>query len=141
MVSSFPLDYMHLVCLGVMKKLISFWVTGKPKFKLSHGQISHMSNLLIAQSSEVPLEFNRKPRNISEYKRWKATEFRQFLLYTGPIVLKSILPKDKYIHFLSLHISITILSCKTHLEKIDYAEKLLKYFVERFLYLFITCCI
>lgn len=29
MVTQFPLDYMHLVCLGVMKKLITFWIRGK----------------------------------------------------------------------------------------------------------------
>jgi len=31
MVSHFPLDYMHLVCLGVMKKLIKLWIRGKKK--------------------------------------------------------------------------------------------------------------
>lgn len=29
MVSQLPLDYMHLVCLGVVKRLLQFWVKGK----------------------------------------------------------------------------------------------------------------
>lgn len=28
MVQSFPLDFMHLVCLGVMRKLLNIWVYG-----------------------------------------------------------------------------------------------------------------
>lgn len=28
MVLQFPLDYMHLICLGVMKKVLTFWIRG-----------------------------------------------------------------------------------------------------------------
>lgn len=75
MVKSFPLDYMHLVCLGVVKKLIFLWVNGKTRSKLSFRQISHLSELLVRQTINAPFEFNRKPRHLNEYKRWKATEF------------------------------------------------------------------
>lgn len=33
--SSVPIDYMHLILLGVMKKLIGLWTTGPLKVRLS----------------------------------------------------------------------------------------------------------
>lgn len=80
----------------------------------------------------MPLEFNRKPRSLNELKRWKATEFRQFLLYTGILVLKRNVTHDRYINFLTFHVALTILSCSKYFHLIDYASELLKYFVESF---------
>lgn len=78
----------------------------------------------------IPTEFARRPRGLKDCKRWKATEFRQFLLYTGPIVLRKILSKDKYEHFLTLHVAIIILASeKYHLKYNNYARELLKHFV------------
>ena len=34
MVKSFPLDYMHLICLGIMRKLIWVWIRGPLKTRL-----------------------------------------------------------------------------------------------------------
>ncbi|VEN58351.1 unnamed protein product [Callosobruchus maculatus] len=132
MVCSFPLDYMHLVCLGVMKKLLYLWCCGKPCTKISFQHISSVSSTLIQLSCNIPVEFNRKPRSLSDLKRWKATEFRQFLFYTGPVVLKNNINKARYKHFLALHVSLTILSHIRYSSLVDYASALLKYFVDVF---------
>lgn len=82
MVTSFPLDYMHLVCLGVTKKLLITWLTGKSFVKLTCKASDNISAFLIKLRSWTPKEFAKKPRSLNEIDRWKATEFHQFLLYT-----------------------------------------------------------
>lgn len=134
MVKCFPLDYMHLVCLGVVKKLLILWTRGKPKTqKLSSFQINEISTKLEGFSKITASEFSRKPRTLSELDRWKATEFRQFLLYSGPVILENTLVKENYLMFISLSISIRILCSEKHYLKYnDYAHKLLLYFVQTF---------
>ena len=39
LVSQFPLDFMHLVCLGVMKRLLLLWLRGPVKCRLGSGII------------------------------------------------------------------------------------------------------
>lgn len=133
-INDFVVDPMHLIYLGVVKKIINLWVTGKPSSKLSAIQINTISDKLLFLKRQICCEFNRKPRPLSEYKRWKATEFRQFLLYTGPLVLKDVVKKDMYINFISLHVAITIL-CNPKLQHlfINEADKCLKYFFQTFL--------
>jgi len=110
MVSQIPLDYMHLVCLGVVKRLIQFWLRGSKNVRLSAENINTVSHYLIAIKPCIPSEFARKPRSLHDVDRWKATEFRQFLLYTGIVVLKSVMAPTFYNHFLSLSIAIRILT-------------------------------
>lgn len=137
MIKDFPLDYMHLVCLGVVKKLIvNLWMNGKVPAKLSFHQISNMSKLLLSQISNIPHEFNRKPRTLDEARRWKATEFHLFLFYLGPVILKKVLDSEKYLNFLSLHVSLSFLSSSKWQYNIVYCQSLLKYFVETFIILY-----
>lgn len=136
-IQSFILDPMHLIYLGIMKKLIILWCTGKPPHKLRASSIESISKHLIYLKNQVPLEFNRKPRSLFEYKRWKATEFRHFVLYLGPVVLKQILNNDMYLNFLSFHIAITILSNgKLNIHFREQADVCLQYFLQTFSILF-----
>lgn len=135
LVSSVPLDYMHLILLGVVKRLITLWTIGPLKTRLSTSQIQKISEKLLKLRHSCPIEFSRRPRKLSEYLHWKATEFRTFLLYTGPIVLKNIVSPEVYSHFLLLHCAITILINDAHIRiqsNIDYAEELLNEFVKDF---------
>lgn len=130
-ITNTPLDYMHLVLLGVVKKLILLWTKGPLSVHLRPRSIKRISYLLILLRSNTPRDFVRKPRCIQEVKQWKAVEFRNFLLYTGPIVLRYSLPENLYHHFLMLHVAITIF-VRPDLYKaefINYAEALFRHFV------------
>ena len=142
MVSAFPHDYMHQLCLGVMKKLLKGWTQGiyetrdrkktrvlKP---LQASRVALLSERLVALRPHIPSPFARKPRGLHELAHWKATEFRQFLLYTGVTVLRDVLDKDLYDHFCLLCIASRILICPKLAEKyLPYARQLLIHFVEK----------
>ena len=133
MINSFPIDYMHQVLLGVMTRLILLWLRGPRTIKISKGQISEMNARMISLRKSIPNCFARKPRSFEEIDRWKATELRQFLLYTGKIVLKGIIPDDQYQHFLVLNVAINLLLGERKRETCyKYVHDLLKYCV--FLY-------
>jgi len=108
-ISQFPLDYMHLVCLGIVRRILNFFKNGPRLCKLSHQQISAISEHLSSLNGCLPSEFVRQPRSLFELDRWKATELRSFLLYTGPVVLKSILKSDVYNHFMCLSVAVSIM--------------------------------
>ena len=133
-VRSFPGEYMHLICLGIVKKLIRLWLRGSRNyFRMSASIAEQVSADLKNQAKWIPHEFQRKPRSLEEVDRWKATECRQFLLYTGPLVLRGRIPSDNYLHFLCLHVAVRILVKPTLvMTEVDYAESLLQYFVQQF---------
>lgn len=129
-----PLDYQHLVCLGVVRKLVNLWMKGKISvFRLPSAQVHAISKCLIELKPFFSKEFARKPRSLSQVKNWKATEYRTFILYTGPIVLRNILPVAYYNHFMCLHVAVRIL-CSKSLQQVylQYANDLLNYFVKQF---------
>jgi hypothetical protein len=62
---------------------------GPRRIRMSAQNIEEISNRLTDLAKFVPKQFARKPSGLGEIDRWKATEFRHFLLYTGKIVLKA----------------------------------------------------
>lgn len=133
-VRDIPYEYMHLICLGVTRKLLYLWTSAKKcHARLQKHQIDSIDTRLRLISKYTPCEFSRKPRSLRELDHWKATELRQFLLYTGPVVLYNILPQNQYHNFLSLVVAVTILLKKsTYLQYNSYANQLLIYFVNGF---------
>ncbi|XP_064474126.1 uncharacterized protein LOC135388473 [Ornithodoros turicata] len=132
-VKLFPADYMHLVCLGIVRKLLMLWVRGTRPHCLSATQCTLLSNRLRACRKNFPTVFQRRPRGVEELERWKATEFRNFVLYLGPVVLKGLLPTEKYHNFLLLHTAIRILaSIELSTQYNTYAQDLLNHFIETF---------
>ncbi|XP_022164968.1 uncharacterized protein LOC111029998 isoform X1 [Myzus persicae] len=132
LVKSFPLDYMHLVCLGVMKKLLLLWKSGPLKIRLPSRDIKDLSKSLLALNTDISSDFVRKSRSLFEVGRWKAVELRFFLLYSGPVVLKAKLNDECYSHFMSLSIAMIILLSPNHKSLVNYARHLLDYFVKQF---------
>lgn len=137
LVSNVPLDYMHLICLGIVRKLIQLWLSGpiNKRVRLSAHQVTVISDRLLALRNWIPKDFNRKPRPLKFLKYWKATELRSFLLYYGPVVLRETLSSELYDHFMLLHVAITILVSPTmsfvH-ANVLYAEQLLNHFTDEF---------
>jgi len=129
-VTSFSLDYMHLVCLGVVRKLMLLWIKGP--LNIRYWKIKEISNSLQNLKNKMPCEFARKPRTLDEICRWKATEFRTFLLYIGTFVTKSVLKKEHWKHFLSLNLAMVILISPDYGQYINHARLLLDDFVKNF---------
>lgn len=114
LISCFPAEYMHIVCLGVMRKLLNTWKTGHLSVRLPSRLVNVISERLIHCAKAIPVEFNRKPRSLDDIARFKATEYRMILLYFGRVVFKNILPKSVYENFLLFHCAITILCSHKH---------------------------
>ncbi|XP_066933287.1 uncharacterized protein [Clytia hemisphaerica] len=130
-VEDFALDYMHLVCLGVMKRLLQYLKEGPRTCRLSQGQLTRISQLLQNYRGKMPSEFARQPRGLDHLSRFKATEFRSFLLYYGCVVLRDILPQPAYKHFLSLVTALRILLDENDDHRnhhLNFAKELLEFF-------------
>lgn len=134
MVSMFPPDYMHVCCLGVTRKMLHIWLKGKHlATKLPSQTAAGISDKLLKLRFYTPSEFNRKPRGLSEIDRWKATEFRSFMLYWGPVVLKDSLPSELYDNFMLFSVGMyMLLSPSISEEMLAFAQKLMVAFVEHF---------
>jgi len=64
MVTQFPLDYMHLICLGVMKTVTKLWLRGIKGIKLRASEIDQLSADLKLFTPYIPMEFSRKPKGL-----------------------------------------------------------------------------
>lgn len=132
MVTGFPIDYMHQAYLGVMKKLVLTWMRGPKETRMSAGHITIISNKIENLRNSIPNVFARRPRGLNEIDRWKATEYRQLMLYTGKIVLKGLLKQELYDNFMCFSTAMCILVQPSLTRKHwQYARDLLKFFVSQ----------
>lgn len=123
---SIPLDYMHMACLGIMKNLLNRWIRERRStFALKQSFITLISNKMENMSTLAPHEFTRIPRGFQNFEKWKATEFRFFMLYAGPVVLLESLSNRLYRNFMYLHYAMRIV-CSDKLI-IKYGEKAILY--------------
>jgi hypothetical protein len=124
---------MHLIDLGVQRKILNFFTEGKnTSVRLKSVQITEISSRMRALVKYVPHDFSRRPRGLEELKRWKATEYHFFLHHGGITVLKGVVTPVVYEHYLLLYVSIHLLSSWEYFEQpgiLEYCNDLLKKFV------------
>lgn len=101
--------------------------------KLDARRINILSKRLESLHKYIPVDFSRKPQNLNKIKKWKATELRQFLLYTSLFVLNGIISNNHMEHFKIFHTAIFILSHPNlAVQLCNYAQALLIEFVKTF---------
>lgn len=130
---------MHLVCIGVTKKLITFWINSKHKHALPKSHVNELDKIMNSLKYFIPQEFQRRPSESSrlhpfhDINRWKATELRQCLLYTGFVIFLGHVKEEIHNNFVVLSVAIRIILTEhVTLEYYDYAKSLLRHFVESF---------
>ncbi|KER33285.1 hypothetical protein T265_00787 [Opisthorchis viverrini] len=112
MIDGFPPDYMHSVCLGLVRNFLIL-LRAMPighKARLSLESWNLLNDNIEQQSLALSVDFPRKCRGVVDLDRWKASELRQFLLYIAPVVLRDILHPDVYECFIHLFYNIHLFS-------------------------------
>lgn len=113
MVTQFPLDYMHLVCLCVMQRLITLCrekVLCKKelyqhKWILFHNRMLCWAPLCLQNLHRIT--YFTQCWSLKSY--WVLPGFFFFFLYTGPFVLKIILLRAQYRNFMLFYVAIWLL--------------------------------
>lgn len=118
-----------------MRKCLNGWVHGSYNFrtKLSAREIDLISDQLVRCNNSKPNDINRAIRKLTYLKFWKGSEYRTFLLYLGPVVLKDFLSTDAYTNFLTLFCAVTFVSCKLYLKQLNLAEVLFSDYIEQYI--------
>lgn len=81
MIKTFPHDYIHLLCLGVVKKVLVFLSSAPIPYKVSQSSLKILSTSLVSLRQFITSDFSRKPSFPDDIPLWKATEFRLVGLY------------------------------------------------------------
>lgn len=89
LVTRVPFELMHSGYLGNVKKAISAHLTGQFGFRGLHGKKQNILNSIMKTlASYYPSEFNSRTEEFTLFVHYKATQLRQFLLYTAPVIFK-----------------------------------------------------
>ena len=90
-----------------------------------------LDSRLLILNLYCPSQFNRRPSELSLFHLYKATSFRQLLLYTCPVVFIDVFPPPYYLHFVLLHLIMRILSNDNVKDNnIAFCKKAMQIFVE-----------
>ena len=128
------IDYMHCVLLGVMRLLLSLWISSEHHNE--HYYIGRQVKLIDSRLETInpPSIITRKPRKLSiHFKYYKASEYRAFLLYYSLPVLSGILPSQYWNHYSLLVVSIhTLLQQSISDRQLNQCQYLINTFCQQF---------
>lgn len=133
MVSQFRLDPLHLIYIGVFKRLmVTAWMNWHGNFRLHWTAINAISDVLLSLEPTCPSDFNREIRPLDKIKYFKATEFRRICHYDSILIFRDNVNINIYNHFLLLYVALYILAHPVFVllqEWRDYAHNLLVTFI------------
>ena len=110
-INGVPAEYMHLSCLGVVKRLteLTFNVgTNRPRITKRKLSSTQLFNTLMSLTKN-PFEFSRRSRDL-DFSVYKAEEFRNLVLFFFPHVLEC-LENDAKERELWLYLAFMIRAC------------------------------
>ena len=118
-----PIDSMHAIYEGVVKKMLSF-----PPF--TDGKTMTIMAILVNRI-KFPHFFHRRQRNFYCINKWKASEFKVFLLYSVP-VLNGIIPDKFFALIMILSIFVRSYTSRNMMSGTFIASKLIDTFCDLF---------
>ena len=134
MVDSVAIDYMHGVMLGVVKMMLKLWFSSE--YKKKEFNIHNKLSLFDQRLTQIkpPNKVTRPPRSYQKFcSDWKASEYRNFILFYCLPILADILPNKQLSNFTLLVHSIFILLQKSiSYASIESAENMLINFCNGF---------
>ena len=132
-INGIAVDYMHCVCIGVVKRCVELtFRVGEVRSRITNRPLSPpaLFNSLI-HGVKVPRESNRRVRDL-DFAVYKAQEYRNLLLFFFPLVINCIEEGEKE-RDMWLYLSYMIKACVLPSE--EYArieENIIKYCCEQF---------
>ncbi|KAJ8677139.1 hypothetical protein QAD02_012926 [Eretmocerus hayati] len=128
---------MRAVFLGVTKKAMKIWFD--PSLRTHPASLFPYIGLINDRIKrlKLPSFIQRLPRNVSDFKYWKASELETFLLVFSLIIFDGIMEKKFFEHHLLLAHGISLLNetCVTDENRAE-SERLLTEYDLRFEYLY-----
>lgn len=125
---------MHAVDLSVTKRISTAMFNSK---SLTKAAFDNLQARFRSFREYVPSDFARKVWSLKELSSFKATEFRQMILHTLPVLLKDVFHTEVYKSVLKLHIAVRLLRDPSkYKENINAAKELIKQFVAEYDYIF-----
>lgn len=91
LIRSFAIDWMHCVCLGVVKYIMQLQLSEGNKdkdFYIGASKVRLSQKLLSIKPPDI---VGRLPRSLDDLKHWKATELKNWLLHYSVGVLRNVL--------------------------------------------------